>query len=173
MADKTTGTLQEAPIGQLPALADIYDDALIPVEFQGEARHISGWQWTRYAQASTSVYVEGAKEFAAEATKSAKEAADSAAAAAGSASDATESAETARQYSGKPPAIIDGRWWIWNAATQEYEDTGEAARGNLMYATFFLDPRTGELYMLTDNEYTGPDFRLVDGNLEVVLRYGS
>ena len=173
MADKTTGALQEAPIGQLPAMPDIYDDALIPVEFQGEARHISGWQWTRYAQASTLAYVEGAKESAAAAENSAKEAADSAATAAGSASDAAESAETAQQYSGKPPTIIDGRWWIWNAATQEYEDTGEAARGNLMYATFFLDPRSGELYMFADNEYAGPEFRLNGPDLEVVLNAGN
>lgn len=173
MADRTTGMLQEAPIGQLPALADIYDDALIPVEFQGEAHHISGWQWTRYARASASVYVEGAKESAAAAEKSAQAAADSADAAAGSAKDAAESAETAQQYSGKPPLIQDGRWWTWNAATQEYEDTGEAARGNLMYATFFLDPRTGDLYMFTDNEYTGPKFRLNGPDLEVVLSYGD
>ena len=42
-----------------------------------------------------------------------------------------------------------------------------------MYATFFVEPQTGELYMFTDNEYSGPDFRLVDGSLEVVLSDGN
>lgn len=100
-------------------------------------------------------------------------AAQSASAAAKSAKDAAGSAEAARQYSGKPPIIQGGHWWTWNAASQRYEDTGEAARGNLMYATFFLDPATGDLYMLTDSEYTGPEFRLANGNLEVVLNYGG
>lgn len=113
MADKTTGMLQEAPIGQLPPLADIYDEALIPVEFQGEARHISGFQWTRYAKANSAAYVEGAKQSAEAAQQSAKKAA--------------ASAEAAQQYSGKPPVIADGRWWTWDAQLQQYQDTGKRA----------------------------------------------
>ena len=45
MADKTTGALAavaEAPIGSLPGIADLYDDTLLPVEQQGEARHMTG-----------------------------------------------------------------------------------------------------------------------------------
>jgi len=169
MADKTTGGLtavEEAAIGSLPGIADLYDDTLLPVEQQGEARHMTGAQWKRYAQAGVYQYVESAKQ-------SAQEAADSAADAADSAGAAADSAQTARQYSGKPPIIQDGRWWTWNAASQEYVDTGEAARGNVMYATFFLDPRTGDLYMYTDGEYTGPQFRLNGPDLEVVLTYGN
>lgn len=176
MADKTTGGLpavQEAAIGSLPGIADLYDDTLLPVEQQGEARHMTGAQWKAYARASVSIYVEGAAQSARDAAASAAEAARSAETAAGSASDAANSAETARQYSGKPPTIIDGRWWTWNAAAQQYEDTGEAARGNLMYATFYVDAATGALYMVTDAEYAGPGFRLADGNLEVVLSYGD
>lgn len=176
MADKTTGALAavaEAPIGSLPGIADLYDDTLLPVEQQGEARHMTGRQWKKYAQEGVQVYVEGAKQSAEAAANSADAAAKSAQAAAGSASDAAGSALTAQQYSGKPPVIIDGRWWTWNAATQQYEDTGEAARGNLMYATFFLDAAAGDLYMFTDNEYTGPQFRLNGADLEVVLHYGN
>jgi len=190
MADKTTGGLdavREAPIGSLPGIADLYDDTLLPVEQQGEARHMTGRQWKKYAQAGVQVYVESAKDAADQAEQQvalaagqvalAKEqvslAAGQANAAAKSASNAAASAETARQYSGKPPVIIDGRWWTWNAAAQQYEDTGEAARGNLMYATFFLDAAAGDLYMFTDNEYTGPQFRLNGPDLEVVLSYGS
>lgn len=176
MADKTTGGLpavEEVSIGQLPGIVGIYDDTLIPVEQQGEARHMTGYQWTQYAKTSVTMYVESAKEAAESAGEFAASAADSAAAAKESETNAAESAETAKQYSGKPPIIQDGRWWSWNADKQEYEDTGEAARGNLMYATFYLDPRTGDLYMYTDNEYTGPTFRLNGADLEVVLNYGN
>ena len=175
MADKTTGALtavQEAAIGDLPGIADLYDDTLLPVEQQGEARHMTGLQWKRYAQASVEGYVEGAEDAADAAAGSAAAAASSAAAAAGSAANAAGSADTAKQYSGKPPVIQNGTWWTWNAETQKYADTGEAARGNVMYATFYVDPATGDLYMVTDNEYTGPAFRLVNGDLEVVLNYG-
>ena len=176
MADKTTGGLpaaQESAIGGLPGIADLYDDTLIPVEQQGEARHMTGRQWKGYAQAGVQAHVESAKQSAQDAANRADDAKKSAQDAAGSAADAAGSALSAQQYSGKPPVIIDGHWWTWNAAEQRYEDTGEAARGNVMYATFLLDPRTGNLYMYTDSEYAGPQFRLNGADLEVVLSYGG
>lgn len=175
MADKTTGGLTavaEATIGSLPEIASLYDDTLIPVEQQGEARRMTGAQWKQYARAGVEIYVDGAKESAKAAENSAASAAKSARDAAASATDAAESALSAQQYSGNPPIIQDGRWWTWNAAEQKYIDTGEAARGNLMYATFYIDAATGDLYMVTDNEYTGPKFRLSGADLEVVLNYG-
>ena len=175
MADKTTGALtavQEAAIGDLPGIADLYDDTLLPVEQQGEARKMTGGQWKGYAQASTKAYVEGAAQSAQNAAGSAAAAASSAAAAAGSASDAAGSAHTAKQYSGKPPVIQEGYWYTWDAETGDYKPTGEAARGNLMYATFYVDAATGDLYMVTDSEYAGPQFRLNGADLEVVLHYG-
>lgn len=147
MADKTTGGLpavEEAAIGSLPGIADLYDDTLLPVEQQGEAMHMTGRQWKKYAQASVEGYAD----------------------------DAADSAQSAKEYSGKPPVIRDGTWWTWDAVRKEYVDTGEAARGNLMYATFYVDISTGDLYMVTDAEYTGPGFRLVNGYLEVVLDHG-
>lgn len=42
-----------------------------------------------------------------------------------SASQAATSAETAKQYSGKPPKPKDGTWWVWNAASGNYVDTGD------------------------------------------------
>ena len=42
-----------------------------------------------------------------------------------------------------------------------------------MYATFWVDARTGLLHMYTDDEYTGPQFRLNGKNLEVVLTHGD
>lgn len=168
MADKTTGGLDavsEAAIGSLPGIEDLYDDTLLPVEQQGEARHMTGAQWKRYAKAAASAYVGGAKDAADAAAASAESAAKSA-------QGAAESARSARQYSGKPPIIQNGTWWTWNADKQEYLDTSEAARGSLMYATFYVDAATGALYMVTDNDYTGPQFRLDGADLEVVLNYG-
>lgn len=58
------------------------------------------------------------------ADQAAAQAAQSAQAAAGSAGEAAASAQTAREYSGKPPVIQNGTWWIWNAEKQQYQDTG-------------------------------------------------
>jgi len=116
MADKTTGQLpavQEIPIGNLPGIAEIYDDLKIPGEFQGDAVHVLGLQVKKYAQAGVEVYVEGAKK--------------SAEAAAGSAAEAASSAQSAKEYSGKPPIVQDGRWWTWNAEAKQYADTGKRA----------------------------------------------
>ena len=74
MADKTTGgrpAVKEAAIGGLPGIADLYDDTLLPVEQQGEARKMTGAQWKKYAKAAVSIYVEGAKESADAAAQSA------------------------------------------------------------------------------------------------------
>lgn len=127
MADKTTGGLTavaEATIGSLPEIAALYDDTLIPVEQQGEARHMNGAQWKQYARAGVEIYVEGAKESADTAKSSATNAAKSAQDAAKSAASAKNSAQSAQQYSGNPAKPINGTWWVWNAASGHYEDTG-------------------------------------------------
>lgn len=176
MADKTTGGLsavEEASIGTLPGIAGLYDDTKIPVEQHGEARHMTGAQWKRYAQDSVAQYIDEAQDAANTAAGAVAQVGTAVEDARAAAESAAESALSAQQYSGKPPVIQDGRWWIWNAGKQTYEDTGEAARGNLMYATFFVDPLTGTLYMVTDQEYTGPVFRLHNGDLEVVLTNGD
>lgn len=64
---------------------------------------------------------EAAKTDAEAAAQSASEDADDAGQAA---KDAAASALSAQQYSGKPPKPQDGTWWIWNAETGQYEDTG-------------------------------------------------
>lgn len=43
--------------------------------------------------------------------------------------EAVAAAETVKQYSGKPPIIQNGTWWIWDAESKSYMDTGEAAQG--------------------------------------------
>lgn len=107
MADKTTGGLKAADavsIEDLPGIIDLYDETLIPVEQQGEARHMTGRQWRNYAEVGVSVSVEEAKA-AAEAAKASKTAAETAAGTAttnaakaeGSASEAKEAAAGAEE----------------------------------------------------------------------------
>ena len=169
MADLQTGELPAVKVGDLPDAGKIYNDLLIPGEFQAEAVHITGKQLKDYAAAGVLVYVEDAEKSAKAAKNSADAAAVSATAAANSAKEADKSADRAEQYSGKPPQIKNGTWWIWNAYTQKYEDTGEAVRGNVMYATFVIDVDTGLLIMTTPDEYRGPLFHLVNGFLEVSI----
>ena len=147
MADRT--------IGELPAADHLDDDSLLVVEQQAQARSIKGALIRQFAEAATDAHVKAAQAAAEQAGESAK--------------DAAESAQHAEQYSGKPPQIQNGTWWIWNADTQEYEDTGEAVHGNVMYATFEIEPETGNLYMTTPDEYRGPVFYLIDGMLEVAI----
>lgn len=71
MADKTIGDLQAVSVGDLPLAPDIYDDTLIPVEQNGEAKHITGAQWKGYATAAAQADVERAVTAAANAEKSA------------------------------------------------------------------------------------------------------
>lgn len=65
--------------------------------------------------------------------------------------------------------IRDGYWWRWNETTKEWYNTGEIAKGNVMYATFDVD-ENNDLYMFTDEEYTGPGFVVEDENLFVTLK---
>lgn len=64
MADKTTGELQGVPVGSLPVAPDIYDETLIPVEQQGEARHMTGAQWKAYGVAAAKAEADRAEEAA-------------------------------------------------------------------------------------------------------------
>ncbi len=168
MADRQIRELdpvKESPIGGLPEIQELYNDSLLPVEQQGIAMRMTGQQWADFARESVKTYTQAAAESAAGAAKSA--------------AGAAESERQARAYSGKPPQIRKNEegsftWWIWDAETKTYRDTGEIAVGNVMYAVFFLDEKTGELYEYYDKTYTGPQFRLKDGaDLEVVLIAGE
>lgn len=168
MADKRISELdpvKESPIGGLPEIQELYNDSLLPVEQQGIAMRMTGQQWADFARESVRTYTQAAAEAAESAAKSAVSAA--------------KSQRQAREYSGKPPVIRqngagDFTWWTWDAEAKAYRDTGEIAVGNVMYAVFFLDETTGELYEYYDKTYTGPQFRLRDGaDLEVVLIAGE
>lgn len=161
MADKT--------IGSLPQATTVDDASLFVCEQQGVAMKTTGAQWKGFAVQAVSQYVEPAQQAAAQAQQSATNAAQSETNAAQSAEDAAESAQTAQEYSGKPPIIQNDTWWTWDAEEGEYVDTGEAARGDVMYATFAIDPETGLLTMTTPDGYTGPTFMIVNGFLEVSI----
>ena len=162
--------MADKQIGSLPQAQTVDGASLFVIEQQGIAMKASGAQWKGYAQAAVADYVESAHQAAQDAAQSASDASESAGEAAQSAQEAAESAEHAEQYSGKPPMIQNGTWWIWNADTQEYEDTGEAVRGNVMFATFEVDMETGDLIMTTPDEYMGPNFLInEDGYMEVSI----
>lgn len=65
--------------------------------------------------------------------------------------------------------IRDGYWWRWNEETGEWYNTCEIAKGNVMFATFELDPFTGILTMFTDEEYTGANFFLDENGILTVV----
>lgn len=157
-------------ISSLPQAQTVDDASLFVLEQQGIAMKASGAQWKGYAQSAVSQYVTQAQQQAQAAADSAADAAQSAQEAEQSAQDAADSAESAKDYSGKPPTIIDGKWWIWDAEQQKYVDSGEAARGNVMYATFEVEMDTGDLIMTTPDEYMGPEFSIDEnGHLEVSI----
>lgn len=161
MADKT--------IGSLPQAQTVDDDSLFVLEQQGTAMKTSGAQWKGYAVQAVSKYAKPAQDAAEQAKQSASNAAQSEKNAAQSATEAADSADKAEQYSGKPPIIQDDTWWTWDAETGKYVDTGESARGDVMYATFSIDPETGLLTMTTPDGYAGPVFSIVNGILEVSI----
>lgn len=161
MADKT--------IGSLPQAQTVDDASLFVCEQQGVAMKTTGAQWKGFAVQAVSQYVQPAQQAAQQAQQAATNAAQSEENAAQSAQEAAESAQTAQEYSGKPPIIQNDTWWTWDAEQGKYVDTGEAARGDVMYATFEIDPETGLLTMTTPDGYTGPTFVIVNGFLEVSI----
>ena len=168
MADKT--------IGSLPQAETVDDTSLFVCEQQGVAMKTTGAQWKGFATQAVSPLVTQAQTAATQAGNSAtaaagsaEEAVESAGEAAQSAQEAAESAEKAQEFSGKPPIIQNDTWWVWNPETGMYEDTGQSAKGDVLYATFSIDPDTGILTMTTPDGYEGPTFTIVNGFLEVSI----
>ena len=161
--------MADKQISSLPQAQTVDDNSLFVCEQQGTAMKTTGAQWKGFAVQAVSQYVAPAQQAAQQAQQAATNAKQSEENAAQSATDAAESADTAKEYSGKPPIIQNDTWWTWDAETGEYVDTGEAARGDVMYATFEIDMETGELVMYTPDGYTGPVFSLSDGFLEVTI----
>lgn len=161
--------MADKQISSLPQAQTVDDNSLFVCEQQGTAMKTTGAQWKGFAVQAVSQYVQPTQQAAQQAQQAASNAAQSEANASQSAQEAAESAQTAQEYSGKPPIIQNDTWWTWDAEQGEYVDTGEAARGDVMYATFEIDMETGELVMYTPDGYTGPVFSLSDGFLEVTI----
>ena len=154
MADRTTGELPAVKVGDLPLAPDVYDDALLPVELQGSAMHITGAQWKRYAQAAVKTYSDSASSSAttaqsaadrAEAAKSGilqseKNAAQSASAASASATSAKTSADNAAQ------SAADAEESANRAQAEAERVTVPAAVG--VYNVVLTDRVTNERYAL-------------------------
>ena len=92
MADKT--------IGELPAASEVYDDSLLVMEQQGEARSVQGALIKKYAREATAAYVEEARK-SAEEGKGYRDA-------------AAESARDAADVALHPPILKEenDHWWI-------------------------------------------------------------
>ena len=161
--------MADKQISSLPQAQTVDDTSLFVCEQQGTAMKTTGAQWKAFAKDAVEQYVAPAQQAAQQAQQAATNAEQSEENAAKSATEAAESAETAKEYSGKPPIIQNDTWWTWDAETGGYVDTGESARGDVMYATFEIDMETGELVMYTPDGYTGPVFSLADGFLEVTI----
>lgn len=83
---------------------------------------------------------------------------------------ANTAADRANEISDNPPRIGDnGNWWVWDENTDLYEDTGKPSKGDVMYATFEINPLTGILTMTTPDNYNGPTFNLQGNNLTVTI----
>lgn len=152
MADLTTGELaavRDATVGELPQAADIYDDFLMPGEFQGEAKHITGEQWKKYAIAAVRDQnsngwqaANAAAQAAQQATSGASNArisANAAAQSAANASNAATAAQTERQNAEKARDAAAGyasnandsakkseSWAIGGTGTRTGEDTNNS-----------------------------------------------
>ncbi len=81
------------------------------------------------------------------------------------ANSATEAAARANEISDHRDKIVDGEWWHWNESTGMYENTGETAKGNVLYASLEIEPETGILYQIVDDEYKGAEFEVENGIL--------
>lgn len=107
------------------------------------------------------------------ASESSRDAAQAAAQAAeDSASNAEASAETAKQYSGKSPKVIGSTWWIWNAETGQYVDTGWASElvgptGNGIASIELTSgdhtPGSMDVYTITMTDGTTKEFQVFNG----------
>lgn len=110
-----------------------------------------------------------------QAEDSAVRAEDAAESAAADALRAGVQAERAEALTAKMPVVRGGNWWIYDPQKDMYIDSGQPAqgekgdKGNVMYAAFSVAPGSGLLTMEYPDEYGGPEFRLNNGYLEVLV----
>ena len=186
MADKT--------IGSLPQAQTVDDASLFVCEQQGVAMKTTGAQWKGFAVNAVSQYVEPAQQAAQQAQQAAQQATQAVSqigtavedtqANAQAAQKAKEAAETAQGKAEDAQEAIENLSVSAETLPPDQEATVEKTvspdgvvslafgipqgkTGNVMYATFSIDPETGLLTMTTPDGYTGPVFSIVNGFLEV------
>lgn len=98
-----------------------------------------------------------------EAVLAASNAAQSADEASQSADEAESSANTAKQYSGKPPKPQDGTWWIWNATTQQYVDSGISSTLTIKHSYTSVEAMNADFANTEEN-----DLAIISGSTEDV-----
>ena len=128
------------------------------------------------AAANADTSAEGADAAASTATAAARSVDDAKAKALNAATNATAATTSANTAATRlntlcdnRDKVVEGYWWHYNESTKTYENTGEIAKGNVMYATFSVTDEA-RLVMTTDEEYTGANFALNEhGILTVTL----
>ena len=172
--------MPDVNIGALPNLADVQDDALLAVEFEGKAYHLNGAQWKAFARQAVSAYSEAAAKSATDAAadktaaeqaktdaETAKTTAETAAKSAAENASATQTAKDtavsaanrAQGYTTNPPKPSeDGTvWMLWDGT--QYVTTDIPARSELLpkiwTAGFDTHGMVGEVILLSS--LSGPE----------------
>lgn len=165
--------MPDVNIGALPNLADVQDDALLAVEFEGKAYHLNGAQWKAFARQAVSAYSEAAAKSATDAAAAqtaaeqakttaetaAKSAAENASATQTAKDTAVSAANRAQGYTNNPPKPSeDGTvWMLWDGT--QYVTTDIPARSELLPKIWMADFDThgmvGEVILLSS--LSGPE----------------
>lgn len=78
--------------------------------------------------------------------------------------------ELSLEVSSHPPLVQEDYWWSWNTVTKVYENTGIRATGDVEYTTFYLDPLTGTLSMIKDEDFQNTSFSInSSGQLQLII----
>lgn len=88
--------------------------------------------------------------------------------------DANDAADRANGMADHPPKIVDVdgvRYWaFWDETTQQYVTSENRADGVPLYASFYVDPETMDLFAVYPDGYgDGPTFSLSNGDLSVTI----
>ena len=88
--------------------------------------------------------------------------------------DANDAADRANGMADHPPKIVDVdgvRYWaFWDDGTQQYVTSENRADGVPLYASFYVDPETMDLFAVYPDGYgDGPTFSLENGDLLVTI----
>ena len=87
---------------------------------------------------------------------------------------AEDEAARVRTLADNPPKIVDVdgvRYWaFWDEATRQYVTSEDRADGVPLYASFYVDPETMDLFAVYPDGYgDGPTFSLSNGDLLVTI----